>query len=753
MLATLRRIIQEVNAAGDLRQALDIIVQRVKVAMGTDVCSVYLTEPGSNVNVLMATDGLDVSSVGRVKLGARQGLIGLVSRRAEPVNLEEAPLHQAYHFVPETGEQPFHGFLGVPIIRHRNVLGVLVVQKREPHRFSEDEVSSLVTLAAQLAGAITHAEISGGLAGLVTGPEPVERVLKGQPGAPGVAFGEAVVVYPEADLSAIPDRLAEDPQAEEERFLRAVDQVRADLRRINDNIASVLSAEDRALFDAYMMMLSGDTLVNRTLERIRGGTWGAGALRDTIEEHARVFDAMEDEYLRERGADIRDLGRRILVRMKESGRSAEEYPSRTVLVGEELSALKLAEVPAERLVGVVSTTGSGTSHVAILARAMGLVAIMGVDDLPVSRMDGRDIILDGYRGRVYVSPSKAAQHEYRRLEKEEGELTRGLEDMRDLPSVTRDGKRIELHLNAGLLADFASLTAGADGIGLYRTEFPFMVRDRFPSEQDQYENYRKILETFRGRPVTLRTLDIGGDKALPYFPVEEDNPFLGWRGIRITLDHPDIFLTQLRAMLRASEGLGNLRLLLPMISEMSQLDEVMVLLCQAHGEITEEGCSVALPPVGVMVEVPAAVYQADRLAKRVDFLSIGSNDLTQYLLAVDRNNARVAELYDSVHPAVLLAIRNVVEAGARHNRPVSVCGEMAGDPAAALLLLGMGLENLSMSVASVPRIKWVVRSFTLDEARRVFTEAMTMEDTASIRAIANEALEKKGLGGLLRAGK
>lgn len=753
ILATLRRIIQEVNAAGDLRQALDIIVQRVKVAMGTDVCSVYLTEPESNVNVLMATDGLDGRSVGQVKLGARQGLIGLVSRRAEPLNLEEAPQHPSYLFVPATGEQPFHGFLGVPIIRHRKVLGVLVVQKREPHRFNEDEVSSLVTLAAQLAGAITHAEVSGGLDGLVNDPQTIERVLKGQPGAPGVAFGEAVVVYAEADLAGIPDRQSDDPQADEALFLRAVDEVRGDLRRINDNIASVLSAEDRLLFDAYMMMLSGDTLVNSTLERIRDGAWGASALRDTIEEHARVFDAMEDDYLRERGADVRDLGRRILVRMQESGSGPENYPHNTILVGDELSALKLAEVPPDRLAGVVSATGSGTSHVAILARAMGLVAIMGVDDLPVSRLEGREIILDGYRGRVYISPSEAARNEYRRLAREESELTRGLEDMRELPATTRDGKRIELHLNAGLLADFASQRAGADGVGLYRTEFPFMVRDRFPSEQDQFENYRKILETFRGKPVTLRTLDIGGDKALPYFPVVEDNPFLGWRGIRITLDHPDIFLTQLRAMLRASEGLGNLRLLLPMISELSQLDEVMVLLCQAHGEITEEGCSVPLPQVGVMVEVPAAVYQADRLARRVDFLSIGSNDLTQYLLAVDRNNARVAELYDSVHPAVLKALQDVMEAGARHRKPVSVCGEMAGDPAAALLLLGMGIESLSMSVASVPRIKWVVRSFSIAEARQVYLEALEMEDTASIRAIANEALEAKGLGGLLRAGK
>jgi len=442
------------------------------------------------------------------------------------------------------------------------------------------------------------------------------------------------------------------------------------------------------------------------------------------------------------------------VRLQARIQPKRSYPERTILAGDEISAIQLAEVPTDRLYGVISAQGSGSSHVAILARALGISAVMGVADLPLARMDGLDAILDGYRGRVHIAPSDPVRIEYTRIVEEEAELSLGLRGLRDLPAETSDGHSVDLLLNAGLLADITpSLNSGADGIGLYRTEFPFMVSDRFPSEQAQYRIYRKVLEAYAPRPVTLRTLDIGGDKALPYFPVQEDNPFLGWRGIRITLDHPEIFLGQLRAMLRADAGLGNLQLLLPMIGDVLQLEEALVLVRQAYDELLEEGVAVTSPRIGSMIEVPSAVYQSERLAKRVDFLSIGSNDLTQYLLAVDRNNARVAELYDSLHPAVLLAICDVVQGAARHGTPVSVCGEMAGDPAAVLLLLGLGIDSLSMNMSSLPKVKWVVRSFSSLQTKALLDEAMTMEDARSIRAMLHGALEGVGLGGLVRVGK
>lgn len=325
--------------------------------------------------------------------------------------------------------------------------------------------------------------------------------------------------------------------------------------------------------------------------------------------------------------------------------------------------------------------------------------------------------------------------------------------LRDLPAQTEDGIEISLLVNSGLLSDITpSLQSGAEGIGLYRTEFPFMERQTFPSEEEQRSIYRQVLESFYPRPVTLRTLDIGGDKTLPYFPIEEENPFLGWRGIRITLDHPEIFLVQVRAMIRASLGLNNLKILLPMISDINELNEAQGLIHQVYGELLEEGEEVVMPEVGVMIEVPSAVYQAGNLSRRVDFLSIGTNDLTQYLLAVDRNNARVASLYDSLHPAVIRAILQVVESARVHNTPVSVCGEMAGDPVAALLLLAMGIDSLSMSVSSLPRVKWVIRNITRERARQILSEILILEDSAGIRKHLNETFEEAGMGGLVRAG-
>lgn len=753
MLEVLLRIVHEVNTARDLQQALTIIVQRVKHAMAVDVCSVYLTDPDGEQHVLMATDGLNPEAVGKVRLPLTAGLIGLVRERAEPVNLEDAPSHPRYLYVAETGEEKFHGFLGVPIIQHRRPLGVLVVRQRESRKFNVEEVSFLFTLGAQLAGAIGHAQASGGIAGLQDESLPATRFIEGLPGAPGVALGTAVVVYAPSDLNAVPDRKPDDPVAEEAAFRAAVVAVQDDIKALGARMGALLPAADHALFDAFVLMLGSDTLIDNTVQRIHAGNWAQGALRETINEHARVFDDMEDAYLRERAGDVRDMGRRILMRLQAGKPPRRDFPPNTILVGEEISAAQLAEVPAGCLAGVVSARGSSSSHAAILARALSIPAVMGVRDLPVGRFDGRELVIDGYRGRLYVQPSGAVREEFLRLARQEQLLTSDLQELRDLPATTPDGVRVPLYANTGLLSDISpSLNCGAEGIGLYRTEFPFMIRERFPSEDEQRDIYHQALMAFAPLPVTLRTLDIGGDKALPYFPVSEDNPFLGWRGIRITLDHPEIFLTQLRAMLRASIGLNNLQILLPMISSVSELDEARVLIDQACRELREEGADFPRPPIGVMIEVPSAVYQTEALARRVEFLSVGTNDLTQYLLAVDRNNERVAKLYDGLHPAVLHALMQVVEGAHRHGKPVSVCGEMAGDPAAVLLLLGMGIDSLSMSVASLPRVKWVIRSITRELARSLLDQALEMEHPAAIRALLNAALEKAGLGGLTHAG-
>jgi phosphotransferase system enzyme I (PtsP) len=753
MLDILRRIIQEVNSAPDLDQALNIIVQRVRESVGVDVASVYLKDMEHEQYVLSATEGLRKNAVGRVRFGLAEGLVGMVSEREEPVNIEDAPSHPRYRFASETGENPYHAFLGVPIIQYGTVLGVLVVRQREHRRFAEQEEAFLVTLAAQLAGAITHAGASGDIAHALQASARVSAVLNGLPGAPGIASGQALVVYPPANLEAIPDRAVTDTDAEIESFRAAVNAVQDDMRDYANRMSSILPAEELALFDALLMMLGGDSLMGETIERIRAGNWAAGALRETIGQHVRVFESMEDSYMRERASDIRDLGRRILTRIQSDVPGKKEFFPQTILVGEEISVGQLAEIPVENLAAIVSASGSSSSHVAILAHAMGVPAVMGVADMPVGRLDGQMIIADGYRGDVFINPSELVRREYLRLQTEETELTEVLKNVSGQPSVTPDGVNIPLYLNIGLLSSVENeVHDNGDGVGLYRTEIPFLMQDRFPGEELQLRIYRKALEAFSPRPVSLRTLDVGGDKSLSYFPVIEDNPFLGWRGIRISLDHPEIFLTQIRAMLRASVGLNNLTILLPMISTVTELDHALLLITQALGELLEEGEPVVRPPVGIMIEVPSAVYQVSAMAKRVDFFSIGTNDLTQYLLAVDRNNARVAGLYQTLHPAVLGAIKQVIDQAHVLGKPVSVCGEMAGDPAAVLALMGLGVNSLSMSASNLPRVKWVIRSFTQDEARDLLQQAWLLEEPRAIREMYNSVLEQGGLGGLIRPG-
>ena len=755
MLETLHRIVKEVNAAPDLEKALGVIVTMVKQSIACDVCSVYLTDPEARTHTLAATNGLRQEAVGKVALPLGRGLVGLVAERSEPFNVSDAISHPRYMRITETGETQYRGFLGVPIIQNRKVLGVLVVRQEASREFVDDEVTFLFTLAAQLAGAITHAQASGELDTLTTATSRRgARFLVGRPGSSGVSIGHGVVAYRMADLDVVPDRETDDVEGECDRFRAAVQVVEEDLRTLKDRLSGQIPAEDHALFDALLLMLGGDTLVTETVEHIRRGQWAAGALRRSIESHAQVFENMEDVYLRERASDIRDLGRRILMHLQSESPRDQEYPEDTILVGEEVSAVQLAEVPPERLVGIVSASGSSLSHVAILARAMGVPAVMGATQLPVSRMESRELIIDGYRGRVYIAPPPSVRIEYERLVEEERALTAEAETLRGLPSESTDGVAFPLYFNTGLVNDTDNPGNGEfAGIGLYRTELPFMVRDRFPAESVQVMHYRRVLDGFAPRPVVLRTLDIGGDKPLSYFPVEEQNPFLGWRGVRISLAHPEIFLTQVRAMLRAAIDLDNLHIMLPMVSGVSEIDELKMLITRAHDELLEEGYAVSMPRIGVMVEVPSAVYMVEELARRVDFVSVGTNDLTQYLLAVDRNNARVADLYDELHPAVLRALEQIVRGARVYSRPVGVCGELAGNPLATVLMMGLGVDSLSMSAGSLMKVKWVVRSFSASRARQLLQAALRMEDAQQVRRFMEGALDDMGLGGLYRPGR
>ncbi|GHB25002.1 phosphoenolpyruvate--protein phosphotransferase [Salinicola rhizosphaerae] len=734
MLDTLRRIVQEVNGARSLDAALATMVRRIRKAMRTDVCSIYLYDSERERLVLMDTIGLRTQAVGVVALKLGEGLVGLVGQREEPLNLEDAPAHPHFRYFAETGEERFSSFLGVPIIHQRRMLGVLVVQQQEKRRFDEGDEAFLVTMAAQLAGVLAHALVSGTL----TRPARPDgqAMFTGVAASPGMVIGEIVVIAPPADLDNVPDLIPTDPDAEVAHLHAAIDHVREEIREAGARLASRISAQELALFDVYQQMLGDSALGNEVEKRIREGQWAPGALADVVRRHTQYLERVDDGYLRERAADIRDLGRRVLAHLQEgNANTPATYPQNTILVGDEISAATLGELPRERLAALVSVRGSSNSHVAILARAMGIPTVLGMVDLPLPRINGAKAVLDGHRGRLFVRPEAPLAKRYARLIKEEKALSEVLEHEQHLPSETPDGHVMPLLVNTGLAVDaVAQLKPRVSGVGLYRTEVPFMMNERFPSEQEQTRLYHEQLDSFSPLPVVMRTLDIGGDKDLPYFPINEANPFLGWRGIRVTLDHPEVLMVQLRAMLMASRGLDNLRILLPMITSIDEVDTALRLLARARQELAEDGIEIASPKVGVMIEVPATLYQLAALAERVDFFSVGSNDLTQYLLAVDRNNARVASLYDACHPAVLGALSHLARESVRLGVPASVCGELAGDPAGALLLMGMGFDALSMNAPSLPRVRAAIRRVPVADARELVAETLTLPTTAVVRA-------------------
>ena len=748
MLNTLRQIVQAFAQEADFAASVRLLARQVRVALGTEVCSIYLLNGTRDGYRLAATEGLNQAQIGEVILAQNQGLVGLVGRRAEPLNLDAAQDHPNFFFVPEIGEEPFNAFLGVPIIHQGRVLGVLVVQQRDTRRFDEGEEAFMVTLSAQLATEVAHAQAVGD-SSLFGGARKtnVEGCFRGLPGSPGVGIGTSVVLHPIANFEAVPERPASDITVELTLLDRAVEAVRNDIRGIIEEFKNSLPQEELALFDAYLHMLDDNALAGDIRERVRLGQWAQGALKQVIREHVSRFELMEDPYLKERGSDVKDLGVRILGYLQRIREKKTQFPRNTILIGEEVTPSMLTSIPAERLRGVVSVRGSGNSHVAILARAMAVPAVMGAVDLPGYDLEGVPLIVDGDYGEVYTHPSKERIAENRIQIAEQKLFEEELDALKDLPCITQDGWRVQLWVNIGLTGDITrSLDRGAEGIGLFRTEVPFMTKDRFPTEVEQRAIYREHMEAFEPRPVTMRSLDIGGDKALSYFPISEENPFLGWRGIRVTLDHPEIFLIQIRAMLKANAGLlGELRIMLPMISSLTELQAAQQLIAQAFDEVIEEGVQVKRPQVGVLIEVPAAVYQARLLAKEADFIAVGSNDLTQYMLAVDRNNPRVAALYEEVHPAVLSALREVARAAHAEEKPLGICGELAGTPVGAVLLMAMGYHVLSMNATHLPKVKWVIRNIKRRDARRILARVLKMNTADEVSRYVNRQLIDAGL--------
>jgi len=754
MLSSLRTIVQEVNSARSLSEVLAIIVKEVRDAMSAGVCSVYLFDESDQNYVLMATEGLRQESIGKVRMAMREGLVGLVAAKEEPLNLQDADQHPNFAYFEETGEAPFHSFLGVPIIHHRKVLGVLVLQQETRRRFASEEEAFVVTVCAQLSGAIAHAEATGALRQLASAGrgKSKEAVFPGIPSSSGVGIGRVVLVTSSSDLKMVPERLTDNPSAEVKLFREALKATKRDMRNLGNGLSGKLSAEEFALFEVYIRLLDDRVLINEVISAIKLGQAAPSAWSTVILKHVRTFQKMDDPYLRERAADVNDLGVRVLGYLQAKDKDRAPMPRRIVLVGEDLSATALADIPVHRLVGIISLKGSSNSHMAIVGRALGIPTVMGAINLPWVELEGQEIIVDGSTGDVISRATRSVRRHYVQRQREEKLFNKDLEKLRDIPCHTPDGIRFSLWVNTGLRQDTArSLKSGAEAVGLFRTEIPFLMRTSFPTEDEQIEIYREQLSDFAPRPVTMRTLDIGGDKDLPYFPIEEENPFLGWRGIRISLDHPEIFLVQIRAMLRASEGINNLRIMLPMISNVPELDRALQLIERAYQELTqEEGYTIKRPLIGAMIEVPAAVYQVKEIGRRVDFMSVGTNDLTQYLLAVDRNNPRVADLYHTLHPSVLRALKQIYDQASSVNCQLSICGEMAGDPLSTVILLGLGYETFSMSASSLLRVKSILLNVSRKDAKLLSKKALKMSSSKEIITFLAQSLNQPDVIKLLK---
>lgn len=753
MLTTLRQIVEKVAQAPSLQEAMTVLVRQTRAAMQVDCCSVYLTDIQRRRYQLAATDGLAQEAVGKTFIPYDEGLVGLVGRREELINLADAPSHPNFKYLPEVAEDDFNSFLGVPIMQQRQVLGVLVVQQTDARQFDEGDESFLVTLAAQLAARILHAEMKGMLH-----PEQKEqqwrRSLKGVAASSGVAIARVWVWRPRLELDQVPMKQAQDPELQLELFNQAVLQVQLDLDTMALRFRESVSQDSVAIFEVYQHLLSDPMFAQQIETEILSHGWVASsAVRIVSERFIEQFLGMADSYLRERAVDVRDVAQRLLSRLSHSQIDEFEFDEPVVLLAEEVTASLLAEIPRERLAAMVSLHGAVNSHAAILARAMNIPAVMGLE-LPLKSLEQRLVVVDGNRGELIIEPTQAVLDEYRQLIRQAKAMHDRLGAESHLVAETLDGERISVMLNAGLnMESERAMREMADGIGLYRTEIPFMLHGSFPSEQEQTQRYREVLANFAGRPVYMRTLDIGGDKPLPYFPIVEDNPFLGWRGIRLTLDHPELFLAQLKAMLRASESNDNLLIMLPMVGSLGEVQAARRLLDQAWLEISEElgrkGTSVRYPMLGAMIEVPSILYILPEMAPYVDFWSVGTNDLTQYLLAVDRSNSRVAALYDAYHPAVMRAMQHVVQMANSHGKPVSICGELAGDPLGVLILMAMGYRQFSMNLNSIARIKYLVRRVRLADLPPLLDMGLKQGSSVALRNLFSGYLERQGLLDLL----
>jgi phosphoenolpyruvate-protein phosphotransferase len=738
----LHRIVLDAASAHTVEEQVERLVAQVRAALDVAVCSLYQRQDDGRL-LLVASHGLNPEIVQQISLDEGEGLVGLIASERLPINQPIAHEHPSFRHFPESGEDTYPSFLGVPVLNLGRVAGVIVVQDRLGRRFTDDEQSFLVTVAAQLGPVLLR------LYGSAVRPAGGERLIQGSSASTGKAIGTVHLVMSDATLRLVDVPASRGVDDELAALERAVAGAREELEAARRQMSTSVSAEVLEVFDFYKLMLSGDRLISLSQERIRAGASAFAAVRETVDELVHAFDAVDDDYLRARGEDVRHVGNRLLSGIMGADLAPVPGSDRVVLLGAMISISDIGAFEPGRLAAIVCFKGSSLSHTAVLARSLGIPAVMGTG--PIDHLnEGTELVVDGDTGQVILEPSPATLEQYRALIEEAGKFQKDLLAQKDLPAVTTDGERVTLLANTGLLADAApGRERGAEGIGLYRSEIPFLAAASLPTESEQVEIYRQILSLYHPLPVTMRTLDVGGDKQLPYLAFPEENPSLGWRGIRFALDNRAIFATQLRAMLRASEGLGNLQILLPMITNVSEVRATQAMLTSILGELTGEGRAIDRPRLGIMVEVPGVVALLPRVARHIDFASVGTNDLAQYLLAVDRGNPRVAAHYDQLHPSVLHTLADIQRLNRRLGLELTVCGELAADPLGVVVLLGLGFRRFSANAFSIPRNRALVRLLSAEETRRLARRALRKEDPAQVRDLAAAWLVDQGLQAFL----
>ncbi len=716
LLRRLREVMAEPVSA---QERLDKIVVLIAANMVAEVCSVYVLRVDGTLE-LFATEGLKHEAVHQTVMRQDEGLVGLVASEANPVNLSEAQSHPAFSYRPETGEEIYHSFLGVPILRAGNTLGVLVVQNRARRTYSEEEEEALQTTAMVVAEMIASGEL---IALAKPGAEPAirpRRHLTGAALSDGIALGHVVLHEPRVTVTNV---IADDIQKEIQRLDHAVETLRSDLDAMLERGEIADGGEHRDVLEAYRMFAHDQGWLHRLHEAVMTGlTAEAGVERVQSDTRARMLRST-DPYLRDRLHDLEDLGNRLMRQLmgKDHAPSREQLPDNAVLIARSMGPAALLDYDRKKLRGLVLEEGGPTSHVAIVARALGIAAVGEIPNATGLVDSGDPIIVDGSSGEVHVRPPPDIEIAYGERAKLRARRQAQYRALRDRPCVTKDGVAISLLINAGLLVDLPHIAdTGAAGIGLFRTELQFMVAPALPRIAEQLALYRAVLDAAGDKPVTFRTLDIGGDKVLPYLrSVEEENPALGWRAIRLGLDRPGLMRSQVRALLRAGAG-RELKIMFPMVATVNEFDEAKALV---EGELTHlRRHRHKLPDrvdIGTMVEVPSLLFQLDELIPRVDFLSVGSNDLVQFLYAVDRGNQRVANRFDPISAPILRALKQIVDKARAGGKPVTLCGELASSPAGALALVALGYRSLSLTPSALGMVKAMLLDLDTGKAEAV----------------------------------